>query len=451
MTGEGAGGSGWEEPAGRRSRWPAVVVAVALVAVVRALLPWGGDDGIAVEAVATPAAPDPAATPDPPALPAPDSDATPRGAARNPDWWPRRDTAGTWVSLPPAGIAARTEPVAVWTGGATGQAAQPPGPRAVGAGARPAAYEPFTQGLVLVWGGYGADGPLRDGAAYDPFSGVWRRIPPAPHPWAQGSSDAAVWTGRELLTLGAVAGSVLPRWMAYDPAADRWRETSISLPAAHRWHGAGWTGTELVVLSTDGAAAYDPEADTWRTLPPAPVRNDSGTLRSATLPGGLAVLGLVEERPAVTVLSAGADAWTAPEPMPAEPGVVRPAFASATVHGSDGSLLLLGADDNRTDSRYAWAWSPGAGWQRLPDLETPTVGDRPSVAHTGQQLLAWLGDGRFAGAVLSPDAAHWRPMAAPPLSRRWGAGVAWTGQTLVVWGGVRSGVLRDDGALFVPD
>jgi hypothetical protein len=82
--------------------------------------------------------------------------------------------AGTWHAIPPAPIAGRDGPAAVWTGH-----------------------------QLLVWGGHSRipnQGlrPLRDGAAYDPASDRWQPIPSAPA-GVQGTSIAAVWTGSRML------------------------------------------------------------------------------------------------------------------------------------------------------------------------------------------------------------------------------------------------------------
>ena len=68
------------------------------------------------------------------------------------------------------------------------------------------------------------------------------------------------------------------------------------------------------------------------------------------------------------------------------------------------------------------------------------------LAYTGSETLVWGGVSRdprsgdvvraFAdGARYRHSDSTWRPMAPAPLSPRWGAVTAWTGRSLLIWGG----------------
>jgi hypothetical protein len=146
--------------------------------------------------------------------------------------------------------------------------------------ARSAAASAWTGSELLVWGGwdgtYDVDGVLNDGAAFDPTTGTWRALPPAP---ITARAPFSVWTGREMIVWGAALEGVgTPRdGAAYDPATDSWRAIAEA-PIDITDGTAVWTGREMIVfggallgrhqdtLSAVGAA-YDPEADTWRRLP----------------------------------------------------------------------------------------------------------------------------------------------------------------------------------------
>src|SRR5262249_46242931 len=90
----------------------------------------------------------------------------------------------------------------------------------------------------------------------------------------------AVWTGRELVVLGgdtcldAGAGNCpvdaeLQRGAAYDPRTGAWRRIA---PAPALLTGAGTVvrvGETVVVVDPQaqgGTLSYDPDTDTWRTL-----------------------------------------------------------------------------------------------------------------------------------------------------------------------------------------
>jgi hypothetical protein len=87
-------------------------------------------------------------------------------------------------------------------------------------------------GVALAWMGNelvslggavpGVGPPARDGYAFDPSTGRWSRIPPAPGP---GRIDAyAVWTGSEVLVIGGYShGKQQPASVALDPATNTWR------------------------------------------------------------------------------------------------------------------------------------------------------------------------------------------------------------------------------------
>ena len=164
----------------------------------------------------------------------------------------------------------------------TAMANSPLGPRAHPASA-------WSGEELLVWGG--SDGRVErffaDGAAYDPETDAWRRLPEAP---LDARAPLAVWTGDELLVWGtAVRVDPRPRdGAAYDPATDTWRkiaEAPIELTDAT----AVWTGREMIVFGaalhggnfpetkTAIAAAYDPASDTWRRLPDSTLSPQAST------------------------------------------------------------------------------------------------------------------------------------------------------------------------------
>jgi hypothetical protein len=156
--------------------------------------------------------------------------------------------SGHWGSLAPAPIVARQSPSIAWTGKE-----------------------------MLVWGGISGDAKetlYADGAAYDPLSRTWRRLPAAPLTARQ--YPAAAWTGTEFVIWGgytSVAGFAANDGAAYNPATNRWRKLALSPLRPQAGALAVWSGSRLVILSyfSSGAAAYDPETDLWQVLtPPKP-------------------------------------------------------------------------------------------------------------------------------------------------------------------------------------
>ena len=159
-----------------------------------------------------------------------------------------RLVAGHWESIPPAPIATRGGGSVVWTGKE-----------------------------LLVWGGASDGNPqllYADGAAYNPRTRAWRRLPTAP--LAAREYQASAWTGTELVIWGGYVsdgGSVTNDGAAYNPATNRWRK----LPTAPLKAGANafavWSGNRVIVFGygyqNPDAVAYEPATDRWRHLPQA--------------------------------------------------------------------------------------------------------------------------------------------------------------------------------------
>jgi hypothetical protein len=146
---------------------------------------------------------------------------------------------------------------------------------------------------MIVFGGGNDSRARRDGAAFDPATDTWRRIAPAP---VGGYANTLVWTGTEMVTWGGIRDSkdgvrrgfptgFVASGAAYDPEADTWRVLERSRLDPRGWHGAVWTGTEMLVwggvstpqtrcydcgYATD-AGAYDPATGEWRHIDQGPL------------------------------------------------------------------------------------------------------------------------------------------------------------------------------------
>jgi hypothetical protein len=166
--------------------------------------------------------------------------------------------ANRWSVVPDAPIPGRSQAAAVWTGRE-----------------------------VLVWGGTSSQAH-GDGAAFDPRARAWRELPYAP--LSARVPLAGVWTGAEFIVWGDQDRREKVRdGAAYDPATDTWREIAPA-PEALNQGAAVWTGSELIIVGAwlDGnnrgstptarALTYDPVADTWQTLPPPPLSPQASTV-----------------------------------------------------------------------------------------------------------------------------------------------------------------------------
>ena len=181
--------------------------------------------------------------------------------------------AGHWSVLPPAPITPRTGASVVWTG---------------------------TE--LLVWGGgSSAAGQTlhSDGAAYNPRTGRWRSLPPAP--LSSRVEQTAAWDGAEMIIWGGYdqlsALHVTNDGAAYDPQTDRWRMLPPAPLSARAQVISTWTGTDLILLggypavtrdfnSFHDGASYDPSTDRWTAiLPPTPPPGHPVAWRAAVQAG----------------------------------------------------------------------------------------------------------------------------------------------------------------------
>jgi N-acetylneuraminic acid mutarotase len=299
------------------------------------------------------------------------------------------------------------------------------------------------------------------GAAYNPSSDSWRRLPSMPHTGACGEPlmlDRAVWTGEEMLLWG-VANA------AFDPATNRWRRlpdppTGTGGPAFAVWTGRqmiGWGGGGGDLLLNDGAA-YTPATNTWRMLPPAPLaghgRHDVvgvWTGSEVIVAGGWAPT----RRGQRTFSDAAAydprtHAWRTLASMP-----VAESGASAVWDGHE-ALLVQGvaAHDPSTPTRRGLAFDPLLNrWRWIAPMRYPRF---DSVdAWTGRLLVVWGGRADRVppfGETYRPASNTWTPMPPSPLRARYGAVAVWTGSSLIVWGGqdARAWDRLSDGAAFTP-
>ena len=286
-----------------------------------------------------------------------------------------------WSALPKAPIAGRTGAATVWTGKEM----------IVWGGSSRAAHERF-------W---------RDGAAYNPRTRQWRKLPRSP--LAARVRTVAVWTGQEMVVWGGVGNrGVVTDGAAYDPRGNSWRRLPKPPFRFAYSFDAAWTGHEVLFVSGSDdsndyrpmrAAAYDPRTDRWRVLPRPP----DASVHDVVMPL------VVRTRSRVLVLSAGfdvagprfhADAQGAhlAEYRPPTgrwrrlgvPDVVPTRLDTALWTGHD--LVLFGAHQvsgsyGPAPDPYGVRYTPSTGaWRRIG--AGPLVASLPTYVWTGLALLA---------------------------------------------------------------
>lgn len=269
---------------------------------------------------------------------------------------------------------------------------------------------------LLVWGGWRADRDLiGDGARYRPAGDTWRPIAVdgAPRPR---SSPTVVWTGDEMIVWGGNGnGGVLTDGARYAPSTDTW--TPISTEGAPDWlpvNRAVWSGAEILVWARGGSYRYNPRTDTW------------GRLSAARAPSGRINTSVV---------------WTGDELIQWGGLLVRdgPCF-------NDG-----GRYDPMSDTWVAMS-TGGALSQRF----------FPRTFWIRSELWIWGGSCGPGfptdGAAYLPATDSWRPLPAEftrPLagspSTIPSAGIVWTGEEFIYWGGRNSTGFQGTGARYRPE
>jgi spore germination protein GerM len=301
-----------------------------------------------------------------------------------------------------------------------------------------------------------------------PLAGSWRLLPSAPIPAA--AARASVWTGRELLVLGRVHGALV--FAAYSPGARAWHRLAPPRGAAPGRYRAVWTGKQMLVWGRL-AYAYTPASGRWRRLPRSPVASAATVTWTGRELVGWSRSGGAAYRPATGRWRAlppapflGASAWTGRELIavsgslaaayrPADGWRALPQLPEARQGASavwDGhELLVIGGDDAPA---IGLAYDPRANsWHRLAPMDSGRA--RSAVVWTGRRLLLWGGEtgspGAFGtpphGLAYDPRADRWSPLPQAPLQGRLDPVAAWTGRSLIVWGGDAG---FGDGAAFTP-
>jgi hypothetical protein len=301
----------------------------------------------------------------------------------------------------------------------------------------------WTGDEVIVWGGWdgrplGLGPPQRDGAAFDPETGRWRRIAQAPIP---GSADhLATWTGKEMLVWGGWAHRQPqpdPEGAAYDPVTDTWRSIA---PAPVRWGtrpDAIWTGDAWVIALARPTvvvfAAYKPELDEWRRLPDLPggLSDENGLFWTGT------ELLLLNDAAGLYRLPAGGSAWVQSADRLTGQEVQGAVSVDRRVIGLHPTLGLV-------------AWDAASDtWVGVSALPGPA--SSIEIVENDRIVLSRAGD--IVALSLDLRTGDWSGLQAPDLEHRVDNVRVWADDQLLVWGGWAGGPgpAYRYGVLYSPD
>lgn len=345
---------------------------------------------------------------------------------------------GVWMPMPPSGLAARTDPSAIWT-----------------------------RRAMIVWGGSGDAGVLGDGAAYDLSKNVWTPLPPAPLAARRG--HAAVWTGDRMLVWGGSGCDglcPLGDGAVYDPSSNSWTAMAPAPIAPRSGHSAVFVEDRMIVWGGAGegggalsdGASYNPGANTWTMLARSPLAPRVNQRAVAATHAMLVWGGSSEAAEGGLYFADGAvyhpatDSWSA---MAAPPASVTPRDTFAAVW--TGTQLLAWGGYGRTDACTPCFLADGAAYDLDKDTWTPMAPSPlsgrggPRAVWTTRDLLVWGGFDSAPtadGALYNPVDDDWARLPLSPLAPRQQPAMVWTGRQLVLWGGAGAGGRLADGAIL---
>ncbi|HYV86157.1 MAG TPA: hypothetical protein VFB49_09615 [Patescibacteria group bacterium] len=343
----------------------------------------------------------------------------------------------------------------------------------------------WTGSEMMVWGGWQAAveihynpyyvikhrNYLNSGALYNPATDLWRPIALTGSPGGGICCDV-FWTGSKVL----LASGTIPS--QYDPATDQWfvSHSGATAPAVGGWPAAVWTGTELILWSglirpgiyndswANAGGRYNPVTDSWipiasdTTVPRA--RNHAATVWTGTEmivwggqvgPYGPEFLGTGGRYDPAT------DSWTGTSIDPATPSP----RAGATAVWTGTEMVVWGGSAGlsefpSTGGRYSPAldhWTPTSIM-----AGTATGRSLHTAVWTGTEMIVWGGEGPCCsgpvatGGRYRPSDDTWTPTrsdATAPSSRESHSAV-WTGQEMIVWGGIASTATFNTGGRYDP-
>lgn len=287
---------------------------------------------------------------------------------------------------------------------------------------------------VLVWDGRGLSAD--SGAVYDPVTGTWSDLPPAPGP--SRFSAAAVWTGQEAIIWGgstAETFDVDPGGVAWNPTTATWRTlppAPVGLMAARAVAFDGgilFAGGEQQVLPNEPTSLWlDLTTGAWTAIDtPLAVVNTAwlGDRLLATGPGALGPGRQPASGWPVVAFDPGTRTWT-----PYADPLLTEWMALAVAEDGTVSAVTLEA---LNDPLRAHVWT-GSRWELAAESSRSAnglilieyVSYPPVVAWTGERLLVG-GEGGLAG--WDPERRVLSHRAGP--FRTFGGSAVWTGEHLV--------------------
>ncbi len=317
----------------------------------------------------------------------------------------------------------------------------------------------WTGWQMIIWGGERSDGAYLDtgGRYVVTFGNNWERVsipntPQIPFP-------SAIWTGSEMIIWNYGLGS------SYNPITDSWQDIQTTgSPFLRELHTAIWTGTEMIVWGgygtppTNTGGRYNPLNDSWvdTTLTNAPTgRYIHTAIWSGT---EMIVWGGDDDS---SYLDTGSrynpqlDTWQATTTI----GAPFARFNHTSIWGDGEMLVWGGRDDSGNRTNTGNKYNPQTdSWLPIDSIGAPVARDGHTAIWTGDEMIVFGGQGQAgvndtlnSGSRYDPISDNWIALPNSSLTPRTGHSSIWTGQDMIVWGGVnRTSQIEPEGLKYNP-
>lgn len=218
----------------------------------------------------------------------------------------------------------------------------------------------WTGADAILWGGFdSSSGFVNTGAVYTQAVDTWRPMI-NPSPLSVRSRTFHVWTGSKMLVWGGFDGNgPLGDGAAYEPITDTWTPFAASImppPSSGSAACTAWDGSHMLVYTGAQLYMYDPADDAWIEAPstsPVPAARTEHTCLS--VPTGFFVFGGKVGGSATSdaaLYVPGQTKWVAIDTT----GLPALTYASAAWTGS--IVLFGGYDENSVPQNRVWIYSP---------------------------------------------------------------------------------------------
>jgi N-acetylneuraminic acid mutarotase len=306
----------------------------------------------------------------------------------------------------------------------------------------------WTGSEMIVWGGYSNGAYLNTGGRYDPATDIWTAVTTGDAPTGR-RYHVAVWTGSEMVVWGGSNRSsiFLNTGARYNPMTDFWTPTSTAGEPGGRYaHTAVWTGREMIVWGglvnstlTNTGGRYDAYTDSWRDLS-TPTALAGRRYHTAVWTGSEMIIWGGEGN---TQLNTGGrynpanDSWTLTSTAGAPVG--RDSHTAVWT----GSEMIVWGGSNTTSPYYMGTggrYNPATNrWSQVTASGGPSARSDHTAIWTGDKMIVWGGVSSSGslntGGAYAPATDSWSPTAtsSAPAARYFHTAV-WTESEMIVWG-----------------